>query len=240
MGERLTILVADDNPAARAQVIRILEELGHETVAATDGDEALASLAALSFDVAVLDFQMPGARGDEVIERAGADAPPVIGLSSAGALRSEWGAAPIAHWLSKPVDAAALARALQEPDSGAGTASAEAPVDLAHLAAYTEGDPVLEGELAALFAESCARYVGQMRAAGDSHQWRDAAHGLKGAARGIGATEVARLAAFAETLLGRGSEQRRQDVLEQIVAAADAVERFFDAHLQDGRASLRP
>jgi CheY-like chemotaxis protein len=231
--ERLSILVADDNPAARTQIVRILEELGHDTTAVGDGAEAVSAMAALRFDLAVLDFEMPGLRGDEVARRAGADGPASIGLSSAGLGRAEWGDAPIAEWLAKPVDARALAEAVRRAAArGQDSVAAAPPVDLTHLATYTDGDAALERELAALFAESCERYAGQMARAEDSHQWRDAAHGLKGAARGIGATEVARLAAFAETLLGRGAEQRRQDVLEQIRAAADDVSAFFARHLQ--------
>lgn len=232
LSDRLSVLVADDNPAARAQIAQILEELGHDVTAVDDGAQAVSALDTLRFDLVILDFEMPGVRGDEVSRHAAAERMPVIGLSSAGAGRDQWGDAPIGEWMAKPVDARALAEAVRGATAGdtAGAAAA-APIDLAHLATYTDGDTVLERELATLFAGSCDRYLDQMAGAGDTHQWRDAAHGLKGAARGIGATELARLAAFAETLLGHAAEKRRGEVLAEMRAAAEDVRAFFDAHL---------
>ncbi len=71
------------------------------------------ALSALSFDLAVLDHDMPGARGDELARETGGS-PPVIGLSSAGATDAEWAGAGIAGWLQKPVDAGGLAAAVQK------------------------------------------------------------------------------------------------------------------------------
>ncbi|WP_416897820.1 MAG: response regulator [Minwuia sp.] len=231
-GDRLNVLVADDNPSARAQVAAILGELGHDVVTVADGPEAVAALAALQFDLMVLDFDMPAPGGAD-IAREHASRAPVIGLSSAGASRQEWGDAPLTGWLKKPVDARHLAKLVQELDADdVAGAEDETPVDLAHLAAYTGGDRDLERELAVLFAASCDRYLREMRESADDRSWREAAHGLKGAARGIGANEVGRMAAFSETLLGDAARPKRADILNQLEAAAARVRTFFEGHLE--------
>lgn len=232
-----TVLVADDNPSARAQVVAILDEIGHEVVAVGDGDEARSALSALSFDLAVLDRDMPGVTGD-VLAREAAGSPPVIGLSSAGVTEDEWADTGIVGWLQKPVDARALAMVIQKAMSAGQSAENTAdPVDRAHLATYTAGDAGLEAELADLFRASCERYFEEMAGASDDRAWKNAAHGLKGAARGIGANEVGRLAAFAEKLLGDAMAARRMETLKQLRIEADRVNTFFASYLGSEGAS---
>jgi CheY-like chemotaxis protein/HPt (histidine-containing phosphotransfer) domain-containing protein len=230
-GTAWTILVADDNPTARAQIVAILSEVGHDVVAVENGEEARSALSALSFDLAVLDHDMPGARGDELARETGGS-PPVIGLSSAGATDAEWAGVGIAGWLQKPVDAGGLAAAVQKAMAADKSEDRKGdPVDRAHLATYTAGDPGLESELAELFRASCERYFSEMSDATEDRVWKNAAHGLKGAARGIGANEVGRLAAFAETLLGDAMLGRRAETLRLLREEADRVSGFFDSYL---------
>ncbi|MEC9347278.1 MAG: response regulator [Pseudomonadota bacterium] len=228
-GSGRAALVADDNPAARAQITGMLEDLGFEVTAVVDGTEALSALNALSFDLAVIDFRMPGTSGADVIAQLGTERPPVIGVSSTGSTRAEWGDAVLAGWLVKPVDAASLAQLV---DSALSRIDTTVPaIDLAHLNVFTDGNAALEKELAELFRVSAARYLGQMRDAADDKAWKDAAHSLKGSARGLGAAEVARVAAFAETLLGRAAHERRQTVLAELQDACERVHVFFERHL---------
>jgi HPt (histidine-containing phosphotransfer) domain-containing protein len=60
-------------------------------------------------------------------------------------------------------------------------------LDLAHLRQYTAGDPELEAALTAAFDESCGQFLPGLTQLTDDRAWRQAAHGLKGASRGIGA-----------------------------------------------------
>lgn len=57
------ILVVDDEPDTRDSVADILDEFGYEADTAGDGAEALAKLRHKSYDVALLDFKMPGMDG---------------------------------------------------------------------------------------------------------------------------------------------------------------------------------
>jgi CheY-like chemotaxis protein len=228
-GGPLHILLADDNPATRSQVAALLERLGHETMTVENGTEAVSALAVVTFDLVIVDLDMPGPDGPEIAARQGSGGMPVIGLSPADGTRDDWGGAPIRAWLRKPVGEAALAAAI---DTALGTpVTTGSAVDLAHLATYTAGDPSLEKELAELFRVSTDRYLAEMRRELDGQGWKDAAHGLKGAARGIGANEVARLAAYAEKLQGAAVRARRETVLPEIAQAVEEAHACLARHL---------
>lgn len=75
---------------------------------------------------------------------------------------------------------------------------ADEAIDFAHLDLFTRGRPEVEEDLLCNFVSGAETYVKLLEAAQDRKQWRDVAHALKGAARGIGATRVADLAEAAE------------------------------------------
>ncbi len=64
----LNILVADDHPANRKLVGRILEKHGHRFTLVSDGREALDRLDEGEYDIAILDMQMPEYSGTEVVQ----------------------------------------------------------------------------------------------------------------------------------------------------------------------------
>ena len=76
------------------------------------------------------------------------------------------------------------------------------PIDLDHLDRYTGGDRALNAEILALFDGQCRDMMARLEALasgpGDTKAWRDIAHTLKGAARGIGAFALGDAAAEAE------------------------------------------
>ncbi|MDX1529833.1 MAG: ATP-binding protein, partial [Gammaproteobacteria bacterium] len=67
-GGGFNILVADDHPANRKLVGRILEKHGHRFTLVSDGREALDRLDDGEFDIAILDMQMPEYSGTEVVQ----------------------------------------------------------------------------------------------------------------------------------------------------------------------------
>jgi CheY-like chemotaxis protein len=60
---KLSILVAEDNPAVREFISRALTGVGHEVTAVADGKLALEELAKTRFDVLVTDIVMPNVDG---------------------------------------------------------------------------------------------------------------------------------------------------------------------------------
>ncbi len=77
------ILLVDDNKSGLAARKTVLEELGHRTATATNGEDALEQLAQITFDLIVTDYRMPKMDGIELIRRARGVCPdlPVIMLS---------------------------------------------------------------------------------------------------------------------------------------------------------------
>lgn len=114
-------------------------------------------------------------------------------------------------------------------------ASAE-PVDLAHLARYTLGEPTLEREVLELFCTQSVLYLEQMRAAMSDKDWKNAAHSLKGSARAIGAWRAAQAAERAEALKGDGLTQFRAGSIGEIEASLREAETYIAALLKDRRA----
>jgi two-component system nitrate/nitrite response regulator NarL len=108
---RVRVLVADDHPLFREAVVRAVRERPEfELVAeAGDGQAALAAIAELAPDVAVLDVKMPGLTGLQVLNAVQRDGHPtrVILLSAFldGAVAFEGVAAGAAAYLSKDADA---------------------------------------------------------------------------------------------------------------------------------------
>ena len=67
--EHRTVLVVDDNEINRRVVLRQLEVLGHEGIAAQSVDEALVALSRQRFDLVITDLHMPGLSGIEFAQR---------------------------------------------------------------------------------------------------------------------------------------------------------------------------
>jgi HPt (histidine-containing phosphotransfer) domain-containing protein len=111
---------------------------------------------------------------------------------------------------------------MAQPTVTAATAADEPVMDLDHLTVFTDGDPSLEHELAALYVASAQHYLAAMaKALAAGEAWTAHAHALKGASANLGARRVAVLALAAE----RAWPQ--EALLAALRAAVDEVGRFF-------------
>lgn len=87
--QRGRILVAEDDAVSRSAMLLLLERLGYEAVAATDGPSALRIIQNRRFDAVLMDIEMPGVDGVETARRlrrletsAGRVPPPIIVVSA--------------------------------------------------------------------------------------------------------------------------------------------------------------
>ncbi len=74
-GERVCVLVVDDEPAICKALTTALIRVGYDVLVAQSGDSALATLSSERVDVMVLDLRIPDTRGDIVFELAAASHP---------------------------------------------------------------------------------------------------------------------------------------------------------------------
>lgn len=70
-----TILIVDDEPSIRVYLERSLSLEGYRVVTASDGQEALDRAATQEFDAVLLDINMPGVSGLEVLPQLHRDHP---------------------------------------------------------------------------------------------------------------------------------------------------------------------
>ncbi len=221
----LRILVAEDNSTNQAIISRLLESAGHRVFLASDGEEALDVFAASAPELAILDFNMPLRTGTEVATAIRTMEPtgvriPIIVLSASVTpeARSHAMKCGADEFVGKPFDATSLLQSIDRLARRASRGASRVPMRAEKVGSVTELElPVLdqarllaveqiapdEQFLATLlrgFQSDVEKLLLQMErsvAAGRLAELADAAHGLRGAAVGIGAR---RLGARAETL----------------------------------------
>ena len=116
----LQVLLAEDNELNRPVMVRLLERNGHHVTVAANGEEVLARLAEATFDVILMDIEMPGMDGLEAtaaIRRSerSADHPelkhiPIVALTACAMSgdKERFLGAGMDAYISKPVDAVHL------------------------------------------------------------------------------------------------------------------------------------
>jgi two-component system sensor histidine kinase RpfC len=141
---KLSVLVADDNPTNREVLGKILERAGHAPTLVADGDLALDALEGGSFDIVLLDRNMPGLSGLETLQAIrlmtrGRERLPVVMLSADVTLegKKECLEAGADSFIPKPVEALRLLDELRTLTAGKGKDAAErsAPPSAAQVAA---------------------------------------------------------------------------------------------------------
>lgn len=118
-GRCLRLLVAEDNPTNQRVIAALLTSFGHSFTLVPDGEQAVAAVSSGDFDAILMDIQMPVMDGPTATRRiralgGRAGMLPIIALT-ANAMpghRSEYLAAGMTDYLSKPIDLRALHAAL--------------------------------------------------------------------------------------------------------------------------------
>ncbi|MEQ8268342.1 MAG: Hpt domain-containing protein [Parvibaculum sp.] len=125
----------------------------------------------------------------------------------------------------------ALSTAVQQAAGGDGArrdlphTAQHRPIDLVHLSKYTLGNRSLENELLGLFRNQADVYLARLVEADGDSEWKNAAHSLKGSARGLGAWALGDLAEEAEML----AADARPAIMARIADAIAAVNAFIDS-----------
>jgi two-component system sensor histidine kinase/response regulator len=206
----LRVLVAEDNVVNQRVASGLLRKRGHEATVVADGREALAAIAAASFDVVLMDVQMPEMDGFEATTEIRAQETVTGGhlriiAMTAHAMagdRDRCLRAGMDGYVSKPLDPRLLYAVVEQEEitpSGAAVPAFERAAALERMG----GDRALLSEVIQVFLEDCPIRVAAIRAAIDV---RDAdglcreAHALKGAAGNLSAVSLFETAEILEQL----------------------------------------
>ena len=225
-GPRMRILVADDNRVNRLVVQKVLEREGHAVTPVADGEAALDALESGTFDLVLMDLNMPGTDGIAATKlyrfnAMGRPHLPILGLTADATPEAarRCREAGMDGCLVKPIEPADLAAAVAaHAPPQAAPPPAVTPIGVHprfRPAAPPALDPAVLADLVALggrrFAEDLVRdfladAADVMQALElallrqDVAQFRAASHALRSSAANIGARGVYALGSAAEAI----------------------------------------
>ncbi len=257
------ILVAEDNETSRYLIQTMLRRLGHTVDVAVNGAEAVAAARAKTYDIVLMDMQMPVLDGTDATRairafQAEAAHVPVIALTAdvIAGHRSEYLAAGVNVIVSKPVNWSELT---DEIERQLGGKPATAPVvnalpaglkaEWAAASALDEnalrmlvdvlGEDTLEPMLGT-FSENMAKYLSELDThvrGSDLKQAKRTAHALKGLCAQFGAQRASMLAKRIE--MEAKCLKDVETLLPEVAAAIAATEEALVARRARGKPLLK-
>jgi len=257
MGQRhpLRILLAEDNVVNQKVALRILERLGYRADVAADGKEVLEALQRQSYDVVLMDVQMPEMDGVETTQRIRSEWPPEhqprIVAMTAHALagdRERLLVAGMDDYISKPVRVEELVAVLQRcrplqrevetemevsesPGPDAQPALALEILEEFRRAMGDKGSQMVT-ELVQVFLEDAPQLLETLRSAlatGDLEEAQRTAHTLKGTSATLGATRLSELSAKLEVSIRTDQFENLQTMLSRVEAEYERVKPALQA-----------
>jgi CheY-like chemotaxis protein len=237
-GPALRILLAEDNAVNQRVAISLLTKAGHVVTLAENGRLALDALDRATFDLVLMDMQMPEMSGGEAIaairerERRSGGHLPIIALT-AHALKGDRErclAAGADDYLAKPVVPAVLhqriAAVIQQRTAEPGRPRVFDHSRASALLARVGGDPILFRDVIELFLDDCPNQLDGIRQAIHDQQadriYR-AAHKLKGSAGNFDAHEIMALLQRLEARARDGDLATCLSVFVEIEAEAERL-----------------
>jgi two-component system, sensor histidine kinase and response regulator len=237
--ERLRVLLVEDNPVNRKLAVHVLEKDGHSVVAAENGEIALGVLESSTFDLILMDVQMPKMDGIEATrairekERVSGAHVPIIALTAHAMAgdRERCLQAGMDGYLIKPIRPATLLEAIQRLQVVSPARPAQAPetggapaLDREALLERVNGDHELLSEVTAMLLRDAPKLIAEVREAierRDRDAFGYAAHTLRGMLRNFSAGAAEEAAARLQAL-DAGRDGARAE------AACQALEREIE------------
>ena len=227
------ILLAEDNVVNQRVAVGLLSKRGHSVTVVPNGREALNALERDTFDLVLMDLQMPEMGGLEataaIREREAKTGGHIrIVAMTAHAMtgdREKCLDGGMDGYLSKPIEGVSL---FAEVERDASPTLRPSSIDKDALLQRLYGDEQLAHEVFEVFVDECASLVDDMRQAmtqRDVDLIRRAAHTLTGAADSAGARGVADAARTLEALVRDGHGDGLDDAWKRLSDEVAAVMR---------------
>ena len=247
----LHILLAEDNPVNQRVAIARLTRLRHTVHAVTNGRAAVEAVATGSYDLVLMDVQMPEMDGIEATrnirerEAARGGHVPIVALTAHAMKgdRERFLAAGMDAYAAKPFRSDGLQAAIAEalgpgftsvaPDGVPAPVAGETVYDRAFALESAGDDPALLLELIAILLEDLPRLRRELDEAlegGDPAEVKAAAHALKGSVMVLSAV-AARPAQQLEEMGATGELEDVADVVPRLNAVLGQLEEALRAEL---------
>ena len=240
----LHILLAEDNPVNQRVAIGLLEKVGHLVTVVGDGEAALLALEKETFDLVLMDLQMPGLGGLEATARIRAQEKntaqyvPIIAMTAHAMSgdRARCLEAGMDNYVSKPIQARLLFEAIASVVPAEAPVLAEStmrqtdePFDRSVALDYLGGNGELLEETIALFLTLGPQQIELMRytlQAKDYPGLEKAAHTFKGSVGIFGPTSLQGLARDLEKAAGSQNTNATMEIWKRLQPESD---RFLEA-----------
>jgi signal transduction histidine kinase/CheY-like chemotaxis protein/HPt (histidine-containing phosphotransfer) domain-containing protein len=256
----LRILIAEDNAVNQLLAVRLLEKQGHSTALAQNGLEVLELLEHESFDLILMDVQMPEMEGFETTariraqEKATGRRVPIIAVT-AHAMKGDLERcmqAGMDGYIAKPIQRNELLRIIAhlvpaQAASGPGRSGPSSPApDLAGALAMADGDLELFEGLASSFFWEYPRLWSEVREAiaeAEPARLVRAAHSLKGALAVFNAVSAVDLALQLEKM-GSALDLKDAPMIcqlfeRELAILHDSLTTFISERRASARSSVR-
>ncbi|MHC4144711.1 MAG: response regulator [Planctomycetota bacterium] len=215
----LRVLLAEDGLINQKVAVNLLEQRGHRVTIANNGQEALTALDSESFDVVLMDVQMPAMDGFEATaiirerEKESGAHIPIIAMTAHAMKgdRERCLEAGMDGYIAKPIRArnlyetveATAVKVCETPSLDDGITEEKEILDRDRILEQIGGSAETLNEIVELFAAESAKLMTRIRGAitnEDTSELQRAAHTLKGSIRIFGAERPAEAALRLETM----------------------------------------
>jgi PAS domain S-box-containing protein len=230
---QLRILLVEDNSVNQLLALRLLEKYGHAVTIATNGKKALDALKTGTFDLVLMDIQMPEMNGWEATrairedEQATGEHIPIVAMTAHAMTgdKERCIAAGMDDYLSKPILIPELQAVLDDAGirkaAAKGTAgpSKDLRIDFAAALDRMGGDRDLFVELAHMFKAECPKTIANIQRAIDAQDAKSLerhAHNLKGSSANLGASAVLLAAGALEDCARSGDLKPAGDLFKAV------------------------
>ncbi|MFO0918023.1 MAG: response regulator [Planctomycetaceae bacterium] len=236
----LRVLLVEDSHVNQKLAVGLLERWGHTVVVAGNGLEAVKQLRDNTFDLVLMDVQMPemdGLEATQVIRKEEAafrrGRVPIIAMTAHAMPgdRDRCVAAGMDGYVMKPIRADLLFRAIEEtpaapPHAEVFASPTSTVIDLSAANAAVNGDRRLLQQIMEAFLEEGPTLLSRLRSAWQEQQWPEArrlAHTLKGSFQTFGAAAAGETAQSLELSARQSAPVTDPDALGNLTRQSESV-----------------
>jgi two-component system, sensor histidine kinase and response regulator len=258
VGGHFRIVLVEDNAVNQKLAVWLLGKMGHQVALANNGAEACEALCAATYDLVLMDLQMPVMGGLEATrkirerEQHSREHVPILAMTAHAAAQDEKQCleAGMDGYVTKPIRHEVLRKEIDRAVTQSGSAQnrsevpthsevSEAEWNVRELLERLEGDQELLRELLQMFRADSQKALMKAReslAREDLTEVSRAAHTLKGMLKNLSMNAAGELAAGLETAARDGARTEAETLLGRLDRSLAGLMPEVETHLAEVRA----